>query len=176
MRKLTILVMTLGLLIWTGMTAQAATSGAVAVTYTIGLTLNMTVEPSSWAIDSGGTGETKITFVNSSAGFFTVTNSANGPEYMDIAAVVTTGGCTLSTDASAGADKYRLGHGHAGGTGPSSYTAPASYTVITGTDGDLATIAAAGTYQFDLQLLTPTSTTKAGVAQTITVTITAKTA
>jgi hypothetical protein len=172
MRKLTILVMTLGLLIWAGTTAQAASSGAVAVTTSIGLSLSMTLSANTWAAGSMAINETKSTWASGTQGFFTVTNNANGPEYMDIAAAVTTGDCTLGT--AAGANIYRIGYGQATTTS-ASYDTEASYTAI-GAEANLATIAAGDTYKFDLQLMSPTSTIYGGVTQVITVTITAKTA
>ena len=172
MRKLTILIMALGLLIWTGTTAQAANDGTVAVTSTITQSLAMTVSPTSWDVPSMTIQDTETTFTPALAGYFTVTNSGNGTSYMDIKAAVTTGSCTLGS--TPGANIYRIGYGQATGTAPSC-SAPSSYTVITGTDGHLATITAAGMYLFDLELQSPTSTTYGGVQQTITVTITAKT-
>jgi hypothetical protein len=170
MRKLTILIMVLGLLICTGITAQAAESGAVAVTSTIVQGLDMSVNPTTWAAGSVTAGSTSTTFDSGAQGYFTVTNSANGTSKMDIKAAIT-GGCSLGT--TAGANIYRIGYGQATGSG--TYTEAATYAEITVSDADLATIASGNTYKFDLQLKAPTSTTYGGVQQTITVTITAKT-
>ncbi len=170
MRKLTILVMVLGLLIWGGTTALAAIDGTVEVTYTVVQGLDMTVSPITWAAGSGVVGSTISTFVSTAQGYFTVTNSANGTSYMDIKGAITTG-CTIG--ATAGANIYRIGYGQATGAGP--YTESTYTTALATTDADLATIVSLGTYKFDLQLKAPTSTTYGGVTQTITVTITAKT-
>lgn len=172
MKKICILLIAFGLLMLGVMDAEAATDGTVAVTVAVTQSLEMTVSPSAWAAGTMNVLETKTTWLTASAGYFTVTNTGNGTSYMDIRAAIT-GGCSIG--GTAGANIYRIGHGQATGTPPTTVE-PVSYAAISGADTDLATILASGTYRFDLQLKSPTSTTHGGVTQTITVTITAKAA
>lgn len=170
MRKLKILAIILSLLMFGTASVEAANSGAVSVTCTVSQGLDMTLAPGTWAVGSVAEGVTSSTFNSANQGYFLVTNNANGTSYMDISASIA-GGCSIG--GAAGVNIFRVGQGQATGAGP--YTEAGSYTALSGSDADLATITSLGTYKFDLQLQAPTSTTFGGVQQTITVTVTAKT-
>lgn len=170
MNSLRMLVVVLSLVMLGVVSVEGADSGVVSVTYTCTQGLSMTLSPGTWAIGSMAEGATSSTFNSANQGYFTVTNTANGTSYMDISAGIAGG---MSIGGAAGVNTVRIGHGQATGAGP--YTEAGSYTALTGSDANLATITSGNTYKFDLQLLAPTSTTLGGVQQTITVTVTAKT-
>ena len=169
-KRLASLLMMIVMVVFGAALAEAAESGTIGVTVTITQSLDIAIDQTAWAVGAVGEGTPHTTWDDASPGFFGVTNDGNSDAYVDIKGTIV-GGCSIG--ASAGTDTFRIGHGQATGTPPNTVE-PASYTAISDTDSDLATVSPTDTYRFDLQLQTPTSTTFGGVEQTITLTITAK--
>ncbi len=171
MNSLKMLVAVLSLVLLGVVNVEAASSGTVSVTYTCTQGLSMTLEPDAWAV-SMAEGATSSTFISGDQGYFLVRNTANGTSYMDISASITGG---MFIDTNPGVNTIRIGQGQATTVSQQYDTEASPYTALSASDADLATITSLGTYEFDLQLKAPTSTTLGGVPQTIMVTVTAKT-
>lgn len=167
MKKLTILFMVLGLLFLGVVNAEAAN---VTVTSTIGTDTSFSLSESSWATTSTTVNATESSWISGIAGYIDLENTGNSDMDFTIEATITAGS-SLSTSA-VGTDTYMIGHGQS--TDP--YTSDATYTAFDGTSLSLTTSLDSGAdddnYFFDLEIKTPSVTTKGGEQQTITVTVT----
>ena len=136
----------------------AAPSSSIAVTVTITQTVSVSVTPASYAFGSTSESQTMAT----TATAFTATNDGNGAEKLTINVSNSTNWTAASA---AGKDAFVMNYTTNGTT----------WNLITPTTGSVlaATIAKTATQQFGLQLLVPTSTDFAGVAQSMSVTVTA---
>ncbi|MFH2138358.1 MAG: hypothetical protein ABII88_07590 [Candidatus Omnitrophota bacterium] len=148
----------LGLIIVLLCAANAmAQTAQIAVTVTITQSISVSVTPGSYAFGGTDSGQT----LSTAAGAFVATNDGNGAENLAIT-VGDSANWTAST--AAGADAFAM-NAYIGATW--ALIDPASGVSLD------AGLAPAGTQSFGLQLLVPTSTSNAGVEQTIPVTVTA---
>lgn len=156
-------VMCLALLALPVSRVQAAESGAIDVTVTITQTLSVSLNYTSWdagsSVSEGAAVDTTILAPN----YFDATNDGNGAEDLTVTVASST---NWAAGTAAGDETYAMNLSKDQGTtwvtiDPSSGV-PLADDLVSG-----------GNQSFDLQLLVPTSTTYAGVQQTITVTVTA---